>query len=85
MNNIVDIEDVISDNHITIKKNTLIHDKEKQYIQDFLSDLLKIKLSNDENLNKKIYNDYFTILRRTYRINPKKSQLFWIYRQWKYK
>jgi elongator complex protein 3 len=85
MNNIVDIEDVISDNHITIKKNTLIHDKEKQYIQDFLSDLLKIKLSNDENLNKNIYNDYFTILRRTYRINPKKSQLFWIYRQWKYK
>lgn len=83
-NDIQDIEDIISDNNIIIKKNTLIPENEKKDIQDFVSDLLNIELTNDENLNQSIYTDYFMKLRKKHCMNPKKSQLYFIYRQWKY-
>ena len=80
-----DIEDIISDNQINIKKNTLIPDKDKKVITDFVSDLLKINLGNDQKSNEKLYEDIFMNLRRKYNFNPKKSQIYYIYRQWKYK
>lgn len=84
-NNNNDIEDLVSDNQINIKKNTLIPIKDEKVIKDFVSDLLKIKLSFDEKTNKKTYDELFSNLRKKYGINPKKSQVFFIYRQWKYK
>ena len=84
-NNDKDIEDLVSDNQINIRKNTLIPEKDEKIIKDFVSDLLKIKLTFDEKINKKIYNELFSNLRKKYGINPKKSQVFFIYRQWKYK
>ena len=80
-----DIEDIVSNNQIDIRKNTLIPEKDEKVIKDFVSDLLKIKLKFDEKTNKRIYNELFNELRKKYVFNPKKSQIFFIYRQWKYK
>ena len=82
-NNEKDIEDLVSDNQINIKKNTLIPLKDEKNIKNFVSDLIKIKLDEDEKQNLIKYNEYFMNLRKKYNINPKKSQLFFIYRQWK--
>ena len=79
-----DIEDIVSINNISIKKNTLIPSKDEKIIKDFVSDLLKIKFDKNENFNKKMFHVAFSELRRKYNINPKKSQLYFIYRQWKY-
>ena len=80
-----DIEDIVADNHIKIKKNTLIPEKDKDVIENFVSELLKIELNENEKKNLKIYNDFFNKLRKKYNINPKKSQIYFIYRQWKFK
>ena len=84
-NNEQDIEDLVSDNQINIKKNTLIPLKDEENIKNFVSELLKIKLDEDEKQNLKKYNEYFMNLRKKYKMNPKKSQIYFIYRQWKYK
>jgi len=84
-NNEQDIEDLVSDNQINIKKNTLIPLKDEENIKNFVSDLLKIKLDEDERQNLIKYNEYFMTLRKKYGMNPKKSQIYFIYRQWKYK
>lgn len=80
-----DIEDIVATNQINIKKNTLIPEKDRILIENFISELLKIKFENDEKINQKIYDNEFMILRKKYNINPKKSQIYYIYRQWKYK
>lgn len=79
-----DIEDIISLNNISIKKNTLIPEKDEKILKEFVSDLLKLKFDKNENSNKKMFQVAFSELRRKYNINPKKSQLYFIYRQWKY-
>ena len=84
-NNQNEIEDIVSNNQISIKKNTLIPLKDEQKIKDFVSELLQIKFLNNEKENNKIFNEIFSNLRKKYNINPKKSQLYFIYRQWKYK
>lgn len=80
-----DIEDIVSDKNIKIKKNSLIPEKDKEKIYNFIKELIKIDLKNeDEKINLKEYNKYFIELRRRFNINPKKSQLYYVYRQWKY-
>ena len=88
-----DIEDIISDISINIRRNSLITNKDKDKLKFFVSDLLntfeeKIKINNNKNNNFKkyleLYNESFNILRRKYDIFPKKSQLNYVYRLLKY-
>ena len=44
-----DIEDIISLNNISIKKNTLIPEKDQKILKEFISELLKIKFNKNEN------------------------------------
>ena len=69
-----DIEDIVSANNISIKKNTLIPEKDEKIIKDFVSDLLKIQFQKNEEINKKIFQVALSRLRKKYNINPKKSQ-----------
>ena len=84
-----DIEDIISNVSINIRRNSLITNKDKDKLKFFVSDLLntfeeKIKINNNKNNNFKkyleLYNESFNILRRKYDIFPKKSQLNYVYR-----
>ena len=89
-----DIEDLISNVSINIRKNSLITNKDKDKLKYFVSDLLstfeeKIKLNNNnKNENSKkyleLYNESFNILRKKYSIFPRKSQLNYVYRILKY-
>jgi len=80
-----DIEDLIAPNQIYIKKNTLIPDKDKNIIENFTRELINTPLIYEEFVNQKIFDEKFMELRKKYVYNPKKSQVFFIYRQWKYK
>lgn len=81
--NTVDLEDIISDNSMKIQKNTLIKNNQKDMLLDFVYTLIK-EFDNNELKNKKLYEDTFNELRKKYKFNPKKSQLYYIYRLEKY-
>lgn len=54
-----DIEDLISKNNISIKKNTLIPEKDEKILKDYISDLLKLRFDKNENINKKMFQVAF--------------------------
>ena len=51
-----DIEDIVSTNNISIKKNTLIPEKDEKIIKDFVSDLLKIQFQKNVRHQLIVYN-----------------------------
>jgi len=69
------------------KKITLIPvRKTREKIRKTLTqDLLDIQLTKDTKKNKTIYNEKMNQLKKKYRIVPKKSQLYYLYRLYKYK
>ena len=79
----LDLEDIISDNSMQIQKNTLIKNNEKDMLLDFVYTLIKT-FDNNDIKNQKLYNDTFNEVRKKYKFNPKKSQLYYIYRLEKY-
>jgi elongator complex protein 3 len=101
--NSYDLEDIVSDNYMQIKKNSLIPDVHKEQITNFMLDLTKIDFSPDKQFNKiyqlifgnnkknitksskNKYEEAFVRLRRIHKIHPKKSQLFYMYRIYRYK
>ena len=98
-----DLEDIVSDNYMQIKKNSLIPDIHKEQITNFMLDFTKIDFSPDKQFNKiyqlifgnnkknitksskNKYEEAFVKLRRIHKIHPKKSQLFYMYRIYRYK
>lgn len=88
-----DIEDLISDVSINIRKGGFINTIDKDKLKLFVNDLLNtfetnIQINNNSKNNSKsyleIYNESFNILRKKYEIFPKKSQLNYVYRLLKY-
>lgn len=88
-----DIEDLISDVSINIRKGGFINTVDKDKLKLFVGDLLntfetKIQINNKSKNNTKnyleLYNESFNILRKKYEIFPKKSQLNYVYRLLKY-
>ena len=75
-----DIEDIVSINNIQIRKNTLIPDHNKEKITNFMLDLIKFDFKTDKE-----YQEMFIILRKKHGVHPKKSQIYYIYRIYKYK
>jgi elongator complex protein 3 len=90
-----DIEDLISNVSINIRKNGFINSIDKDKLKFFVNDLLNDFEKNiQENINTKnninsksyleLYNKSFNTLRKKYDIFPKKSQLNYVYRLLKY-
>lgn len=77
---IEDLEDIVSVNNIQIKKNSLIPDNHREKITNFMLDLIKYDLKSEKE-----YHAVFITLRRKHGIHPKKSQIYYIYRIYKYK
>jgi ELP3 family radical SAM enzyme/protein acetyltransferase len=79
-----DIEDIVSDNSMQIKKDSLIPKEDKDKITNFMLGLLILKYTDCFETNKIIYNNEFNKLRKVYKINPKKSQIYYMYRLYLY-
>ena len=93
-----DLEEIISDNFLQIKKNSLIPDDHRDKITDFMLDLNKYDFSESlptiyemifgnsiKKSNEDKYKEECVRLRRIHKIHPKKSQLFYMYRIYTYK
>lgn len=86
--NIGDLEEIVSDNSLQIKKNSLIPDIHREKITNFMLDLLKLDFSlalDSDKILLEMFNNEIIRLRRIYGIHPKKSQLFYMYRLYLYK
>ena len=79
-----DIEDIVSDNSMQIKKDSLIPKEHKDQITNFMLGLLILKYTDCFETNKIIFNNEFNKLRKVYKINPKKSQIYYMYRLYLY-
>jgi len=79
-----DIEDIVSDNSMQIKKDSLIPKEHKDKITNFMLGLLILKYTDCFETNKIIFNNEFNKLRKVYKINPKKSQIYYLYRLYLY-
>lgn len=79
-----DIEDIVSDNSMQIKKDSLIPKEHKDQITNFMLGLLILKYTDCFETNKIIFNNEFNKLRKVYKINPKKSQIYYLYRLYLY-
>jgi len=79
-----DIEDIVSDNSMQIKKDSLIPKEYKDKITNFMLGLLILKYTDCFETNKIIFNNEFNKLRKVYKINPKKSQIYYLYRLYLY-
>ena len=83
---LIDLEEIVSDYSLQIKKNTIIPDENREKLENYTKDLLTIQfIENNPDKNKKIFNEKMTELKRKYKIVPKKSQLYYLYRLYKYK
>ena len=84
---LIDLEEIVSDYSLQIKKNSLIPDDKRDILENFTKDLLEINLDeNDKHeKNKNIYRNKMTELKRKYKIVPKKAQIYYLYRLYKYK
>ena len=94
-----DMEEIVSDNFLQIKKDSLIPDIYRDQITDFMLDLYKTNFEDPLpticelifGKNKKIrtkeekFKDEFVRLRRIHKIHPKKAQLYYMYRIYVYK
>jgi ELP3 family radical SAM enzyme/protein acetyltransferase len=71
VSNNLDLEDIISDNNLQIKKNSLIPDEHREKITNFVNDLLKydfsIKEQNNDDIFKNIFNIIFGSEKKTYK------------------
>ena len=76
---LIDLEEIVSDYSLQIKKNTIIPDENREKLENYTKDLLTIQfIENNPDKNKKIFNENMTELKRKYKIVPKKSQLIYI-------
>lgn len=79
-----DIEDIVSDNSMQIKKDSLIPKEHKDKITNFMLGLFILKYTDCFETNKIIFTNEFNKLRKVYKINPKKSQIYYMYRLYLY-
>ena len=84
-NKVIDLEEIVSDYSLQIRKNSIIPDCDREKLENFTKDLLTIEFKEDEKENLKIYREMMTTLKRKYKMVPKKSQLYYLYRLYKYK
>lgn len=93
-----DLEEIVSDNFLQIKKNSLIPDDHRDKITDFMLDLNKCDFSDKfptiyesifgsepKKSKEDKYKEECVRLRRIHKIHPKKAQLFYMYRIYTYK
>lgn len=95
-----DLEEIVSDHSLQIKKNSLIPDIHREKITNFMLDLIKCDFSPDNSspfdsllgikrkkpkTPKDKYEEQFVRLRRIHGIHPKKSQVYYLYRMFLYK
>ena len=98
--NITDLEDIISSNSLEITKNSLIPDDKRELYYSFMNELTNIDLNPDIEpnpilrflfSNSKLHNSYqkfeeaYKKLCKKYKTFPKKSQIYYLYRQELYK
>jgi hypothetical protein len=53
-----DLEDIIADNNLQIKKNSLIPDEHREKISNFMDDLLKYDYSYNKSSFYRIYKTF---------------------------
>lgn len=85
-NDEINLEEIINDYLFQKKKNTLIPYEKKEIFEKFTKDLSKIEfIDNHPEMNMFIYNEKISELIKKYKIIPKKSQIYYLYRLYKYK
>ena len=97
---LTDLEDLASSNSLQIIKNSLIPDNQRELLYNFMKDLAHTDLSPDIEHNpilrllfnnsdlkssEEKFSEAFVVLRRIYKIHPKKSQIYFLYRQEMYR
>lgn len=82
--NEIDLEDIVSHFSLPIKKNSLIPDERREILEKFTKELITISFEQDEMRNKKLFNEKMLELKRKYKIVPKKAQLYYLYRNYKF-
>lgn len=63
-NELIDLEEIVSDYSLQIKKNTLIPEENREKLENFTQDLLDIQLTKDTKKNKTIYNEKMNQLKK---------------------